>query len=60
VEYARLLFVAGREREVYRILDSGIDLWYYPGVVPLGYYEFTIHLARKLGESESANDIDRN
>jgi O-antigen ligase len=59
VEYATLLLNAGREREAYRILDTGIDLWYYPGSVPLGYYEFTLHLARKLGESERAKDVEQ-
>ena len=59
VEYAKLLLVIGKEREAYRILDAGTDLWYYPAAPALAYYEFAAYMARKLGENERAKDIEQ-
>ncbi len=59
VEYARLLLEASREREAFRALDEGVDLWYYPGPVGVGFYEFAAQVARKLGEDERAKDIEK-
>ena len=59
MEYAKMLADAGREQEAYQILNAGIDHWYYPGAPVLAYYGFTAQVARKLGETARAAEIDQ-
>lgn len=54
-----MLADAGREQEAYQILNAGIDHWYYPGAPVLAYYGFAAQVARKLGETARAAQIDQ-
>lgn len=57
MEYAQLLLEDGRPREAYRIVDAGVDHWYYPNEPLLAYYRFSAQLARNVGETARAAEI---
>ena len=59
MEYAQLLLEDGRAREAYRIVDAGIDHWYYPNEPLLSYYRFSAQLARNIGETTRATEIEQ-
>src|SRR5581483_3219968 len=59
VAYARLLLAAGERARALRILEQGMDYWYFPDREVLEYYALTAELARAQGDRERAAQIER-
>lgn len=57
VERSGLLVADGRMPEAFRILDAGIDYWYYPAESVAAYYTRTAELAQRLGNVSRAAAI---
>jgi hypothetical protein len=50
---------AGRRSDAYRLLEAGMNHWYYPSEPLLAYYGFTARVARGLGEEARARELER-
>lgn len=59
MDYAELLLASGRTREAYRILNAGVNYWYYPSKPVLTYYGFVADVARKVGDSARVAEVER-
>jgi O-antigen ligase len=59
VGYAELLLETDRAMEAYGVLESGMVYWYYPGRGVLAYYDFASRLAKQVGQSARAEEIER-
>ena len=58
IDYARLLLAGGRQQDAYRVLNAGMDYWYYPSEPVLAYYAFVAQLARRLGDEPRAAEVE--
>lgn len=57
--YANLFMQSGREEEAMRVLNGGIDHWYYPSQPVLAYYEMTARVTERAGDRVRAAEIER-
>lgn len=57
--YAQMLLGLGRPAQARRVLEGGVEYWYYPEADLLAYYALAIELRRQTGDQSGAAALER-